>query len=83
MGTCDALQDIVCAGQIENDVEGFPIFLSSRTQRVKVDGVCNSNIDAISGVPRVVFLVHCCFCCTLLTFQGYIADLPECAGWLC
>ena len=49
----------------------FQIFLSSRTQRVKVDGVCSSSIDVVSGVPQVVFLVHCCFCCTLLTFQGY------------
>ena len=48
----------------------FQNFLSSRTQRVKVDGVFSSSIDVVSGVTRVVFLVHCCFCCTLLTFQG-------------
>ena len=49
----------------------FQIFLSSRTQRVKVDGVCSSSIDVVSGVSRVVFLVYCCFCCALLTFLGY------------
>ena len=46
----------------------FRIFLSTRTQRVKVDGVCSSSVVVVSGV----FLVHCCFCCTLLTFPGYL-----------
>ena len=50
----------------------FQKLLSSRIQRVKIDGVCSSSIDDVSGVPRRVFLVPCCFCCcTLLTFQGY------------
>ena len=108
LGTCEALLDIVCAGQLELDRGGelaliqidfsvafdmvnhwglvfklrdagvgglilkvFQNFLSSRTQRVKVDGVCSYSIDVVSGVcHRVVFLVHCCSCCTLLTFQG-------------
>ena len=49
----------------------FHNLLSSRTQRVKVDGVCSSSIDVVSGVPQsIVFLVHSCSCCTLLTFQG-------------
>ena len=88
LGTCDALLDIVCAGQLELDKGGelalvqidfsatfdrvnhgglvfklreagvgglilkvFQNFLSSRTQRVKVDGVFSSSIDVISGVP--------------------------------
>ena len=29
----------------------FQKFLSSRTQRVKVDGVCSSSIGVVSGVP--------------------------------
>ena len=29
----------------------FQNFLSSRTQRAKVDGVCSSSIDIVSGVP--------------------------------
>ena len=97
MGTCDALLDIVCAGQLELDRDGelalvqidfsagfdrvnhgglvfklreagvgglilkvFENFLSSRTQRVKVDGVFSSSIDVVSGVP-----------------QGSVADLPR------
>ena len=30
----------------------FQNFLSSRTQRVKVDGVFSSSIDVVSGVPQ-------------------------------
>ena len=89
MGTCDALLDIVCAGQLELDRGGelalvqidfsaafdrvnhgglvfklreagvgglilkvFQNFLSSHTQRVKVDGVFSSSIDVVSGVPH-------------------------------
>ena len=79
MGTCDALLDIVYAGQLELERGGelalvqidfsaafdrvnhgslvfklweagvvFQNFLSSRTQRVKVDGVCSSSIDVSS-----------------------------------
>ena len=48
--------------------------MSSCTQRVKINGVCSSSVDVLSGVrpvcPRIVFLVLCCF---LL----YIAALPE------
>ena len=82
MGTCDALLDIVSAGQMELDNSGelalvqkdfsaafnrvnhwglvfklqdaggggmilkvFQNILSSRTQRVKIDGVCSSSVD--------------------------------------
>ena len=30
----------------------FQNFLSSRTQRVKVDGECSSSTDVVSGVPQ-------------------------------
>ena len=30
----------------------FQNFLSSHTKRVKVDGVCSSSIDVVSGVPQ-------------------------------
>ena len=107
MGTCDALLDIVCAGQLELDRGGelalvqidisaafdrvnhgglvfklweagvgglilkvFLNFLSSRTQRVKVDGVFSSSIDVISCLPQRSVLGP-------LLFLLYIADLPR------
>ena len=106
MGTCDALLDIVCAGQLELDRGGelalvqidfsaafdrvnhgglvfklreagvgglilkvFRNFLSTCTQRVKVDGVCSSSIVVVSVVPQSSILGP-------LLFLLYIADLP-------
>ena len=108
LGTCDALLDIVCAGQLELDRGGELVFIqidfSAAFDRVNHGGLVFKLLQAgVDGLifkvffrifclvvlrelrlmvclvqvlmsylvcHRVVFLVHCCFCCTLLTFQG-------------
>ena len=47
----------------------FQNILSSRTQRVKVDGVCSSSVDVVSNVPQRSVLGP-------LLLLLYIADLP-------
>ena len=60
------LQEARVGGMI---LKVFQKFLSSRTRRVEIDGVCSSNIDVVSGVPLGSVLGH-------LLFLLYIADLP-------
>ena len=38
-------------GSIGDDLEGFQNVLSSHTQKVKIDGVCSSSADVVTGVP--------------------------------
>ena len=107
LGTCDALLDIVCAGQLELDRGGeialVQIDFSAAFDRVNHGGLVFKLREAgVGGLilrvfqnfcpvvlrelrlmvclvqvlmsylvcHNVVFLVHCCFCCTLLTFLG-------------
>ena len=107
LGTCDALLDIVCAGQLELDRGGelalVQIDFSAAFDRVNHVGLVFKLREAgVGGLilkvfqnfcpvvlrelrmmvclvqvlmsclvcHRVVILVHCCFCCTLLTFQS-------------
>ena len=52
----------------------FQNILSSRTQRVKIDGVCSSSVDVVSGVPQDSVLGS-------LLFLLYIADPPRRVSW--
>ena len=61
------------------NLKGLQNYLSSRTQRVKIDGVCSSSVDVVSGIPQksmcsysfVVFTVG-----TLLTnFAGLFKNV--------
>ena len=104
LGTCDALLDIICAGQLElyrgGELALVQIDFSVAFDRVNHGGLVFKLREAGVGwlisrifcpvvlrelrlivclvqvlmsylvCHRVVFLVHCCFCYTLLTFQG-------------
>ena len=48
------LQEAGVGGMI---LKVFQHFLSSRTQRVKIDGACSSSVDVVLACPRIVFLV--------------------------
>ena len=58
----------------------FQNFLSSRTQRVKVDGVCSSNIDVVSGVPQGSVLGPLLF---LLYIQNELVGYADDSTLLC
>ena len=60
------LQEAGVGGRI---LKVFQNILSNRTQRVKIDGVCSSSVDVVSGVPEGGVLVA-------LLVLLYIADLP-------
>ena len=75
------LQEAGVGGMI---LKVFQIFLSSRTERVKIgkiDGVCSSSIDVVSGITQgsilypllIVFVVLC------WPFRA----TSECVGWFC
>ena len=64
MGLVFKLQEAGVGGMI---LKVFQKILSSCTQRVKIDGVCSSSVDVVSGVPQgsvlgslyCFFTIHC------------------------